>query len=354
MSAIQTFFQETDLERSLLVGYYGGGNYGDELLLEVIANLMAPKQYRHVAVAYQNPATYSAYHHDFGHQLVDSGQPLQILRKLLTSRKIVIGGGGFWGMDVNAKIFGLGAMLFLSRYILRRKIYLVGVGYYASTNRLGHISAWLAGKAANTIIVRDNESAQQFGRIHPNVQQDSDIAWLASGINPADYAADIEQVERLLPLQGKALFITLRHFRGAQADIYHKQIGNFIESNQHQQIVVALLQPPETYPEGQRLLRSWKQLYPNVQTLDTAINPMGLFLYMQKHSHELALVAPQFHAIITAQINHIPFLPLVYDNKVSELLDQLKLTAKVPIASLQQTHLQQFADSFYEGSPTRA
>jgi len=350
MSVLSYFFDETDLEHSFLVGYYGGGNYGDELLLEVILNVIEPKHYKGLSIAYQNPQTYEQYHHSFGHKLVDMSKPWQFVRKLITSRSIVIGGGGLWGMDTNLKTFGLSALLWMSRYLLFKKVYLVGVGYYGSAGRLGHISAWLAGKAATTIIVRDEESAQQFSSINANVQQDRDVAWLAASIPAEAYQKEVEQIEKIAPVTSKSLFIALRHFRGQQAEEYHKQIGNFIESNQDKPIIVALLQRAETYPEGQRLLQSWRQLYPNVHVLEATVNPMGVYLFMQKHQHQLALIAPQFHAIITAHMNQIPFLPIVYDNKVSQLLTQLKLRASLPIENLRQTELQQFADAFYAGS----
>jgi len=57
MSVLSYFFDETDLEHSFLVGYYGGGNYGDELLLEVILNVIEPKHYKGLSIAYQNPQT---------------------------------------------------------------------------------------------------------------------------------------------------------------------------------------------------------------------------------------------------------------------------------------------------------
>lgn len=350
MSALHRFFDETDLEHSLLVGYYGGGNYGDELLLEVILNVIDTKQYKNLSIAYQNPRTYPQYHHDFGHKLVDMSKPWQLLRKLVASRTIVVGGGGLWGMDTNFKTFGLSALVWMSRYLLFKKVYLIGVGYYGSAARLGHLSAWLAGKAANTIIVRDDESAEHFGQVHDNVLQDQDIAWLAASIPAAAYQKEVEQIEKIAPVTDKSLFIALRHFRGQQAEEYHKQIGTFIESNQDKPVIVALLQPADTYPDGQRLLLLWQQLYPNVHALEVSGNPLGLYFFMQKHQHKLAMIAPQFHAIITAHLNQILFFPLVYDNKVSQLLTQLKFKTSVPIENLRQTELQQFTDTFYEGN----
>ncbi|HSX01028.1 MAG TPA: hypothetical protein VLF67_02185, partial [Candidatus Saccharimonas sp.] len=67
---IRQFFSRTPLERTVLIGYYGGGNFGDELLLEVLqANLQA-HGVKQASFLYRGPAPYQQYHHDFGYTKV--------------------------------------------------------------------------------------------------------------------------------------------------------------------------------------------------------------------------------------------------------------------------------------------
>lgn len=41
---LDELLKEHDFSDSLLLGYYGGGNFGDELLLEVLLNLFAEQK----------------------------------------------------------------------------------------------------------------------------------------------------------------------------------------------------------------------------------------------------------------------------------------------------------------------
>jgi len=305
------------------------------------------KDYKQIQVAFQNPEQFGAYHHNFGHKVIAMNKPVQFLRGLTTSRSIVVGGGGLWGMDVNTNIVGLSLLLFLSRYILFKKVYLLGVGYYGSTSKAGRFAAWLVGKAANLVIARDAESLQQFGKLTKHVVQDKDLAWLAKDLDLSAYEAEAQAIDQKLGVTGKSLLVTLRHFRGSLADQYHQQIGNFLANNADKSIIIALLQTAESYPEGSRLIQSWQQMYPNVRVLSGTLNPLAFFVFMQRRRHDIGLVAPQFHAILTASLNDIPFLPVAYDNKVFELFDQLGVPQGIHVQNLVPSDLQLFADAFY-------
>src|SRR6476661_5539742 len=95
------FLHTTNLDHSLLIGYYGGGNYGDELLLEVLGNLLRRQGINDAAITYQRPDTYPTMHHDFGFKLVDMHDRKAVFRTALHSQNILIGGGGLWGVDMN-------------------------------------------------------------------------------------------------------------------------------------------------------------------------------------------------------------------------------------------------------------
>ena len=58
---IEQILATRDLEKSVLVGYYGGGNYGDELLLEVLANRLKSQGVQHAVITYQKPKMYRRY-----------------------------------------------------------------------------------------------------------------------------------------------------------------------------------------------------------------------------------------------------------------------------------------------------
>jgi polysaccharide pyruvyl transferase WcaK-like protein len=329
---------------SLLIGYYGGGNYGDELLLEVIQNIANKHEIEDLAIAYQNPRDYADYHHDFGYPRVNMRDKFAIFRAILRKRNIIVGGGGLWGLDFGLNVFLLSFLLGFSRLVLRKKIYLIGVGYYGSTTRLGHIGAWLAGKGASAILARDAETYRNFSRFNKRTEQDTDIAWYLENVATNTYKLEVKRLDRQVLVTNKTFFVALRRFQAKHANDFTHEIENYIANNPSQHFIVTLLEPDHIDPDQAELLETWEQRYENVQRLRGSYNPMALFLFFQKHAHELALIAPQFHAIITAHMSGVPFLPVVYDNKVAELLAYIGQTETIAINDLDCKQLRSFTD----------
>jgi len=348
--------KSTNLDNSLLIGYYGGGNYGDELLLEVLGNLLHQNGTKDVTITYINPDQYRDYHHDFGYKRIDMQDKKQLIKQLFTSKNIMIGGGGLWGVDMNFNTFLLSLMLFFGRFLLGKKVFLLGVGYYNSTTKLGRAGAWLAGKAANGIIARDDETFENFSLINNETYLDSDMAWYIDQVNLRPYEHDVTVMERHLRIDDKTLVIAPRRPQSKKHSheftTFTDQIGEFIASNPDKSIIVAVLESQARSPEEHRQAQAWRELYPNVQLLDFPHNPLALFLFFRKHHRNLALIAPQFHVIITAHLTNVPFSPIVYDNKVDALLTQIGVAyhERIPMKDVNLGVMQQFADNFFGGS----
>ena len=344
---ITEFLDKTNLDNTLLIGYYGGGNYGDELLLEVLQNLLAQKKVKQLTVAYQRPSLYGRMHHDFGNRLVQVHSRIALLTATRRSKNILIGGGGLWGVDMNSNTFFMSMYLFFCRFILRKNVYLIGVGYYSSTTRLGHIGAWFAAKAARLIIVRDAESERNFRRSNKRTYRDQDMAFYAKKITPATYKADVAALEKKLPIKDKALFVTLRRFR--HGNHFSEYVERLIKERPDLTVIVGLLELEAADSESYAVARRWQRTYPNVRLLDSAFNPLGLFFYFQRYKDKLVLVGPQFHIIITAYLAGVKFMPITYDNKVGELYRQINQSNVLPIQDMTEADLRRFVRTAFGG-----
>lgn len=341
------FIRSTNLSDSLLFGFYGGGNYGDELLLEVLSNALHAGGHRNISIAYQTPDTFATFHHDFDYPRIPMHDKMAIIRTIFKKKHIIIGGGGLWGMDTNANIFLLSLMLFISRIFLGKKVYLLNVGYYKSATWLGRMSAWLAGKAANLILARDAETYANFQRICRNTEQDTDMALYISNIDLAPYEEEAAKLRSRLPLRGKTIFITLRRFRSSSRSRFTEAVSQFIADNTDKHIILALMEPESVDPEGWTFLYDTQRQYPHVQITDFSCNPLALFLWFREHASQLLYIGPQFHGMITAYLNGVPLLPVSYDNKVTQLLEGLDYKHIIPIREVNKEHLQTFADRYY-------
>jgi polysaccharide pyruvyl transferase WcaK-like protein len=340
--SVPELLQQTNLSRSLVLSYGGGGNYGDELLLEVFLNLLKQGGAKQVDIAYQNLVRYPTYHRDFGYRVVDLRSPSAMLGAIFRNKHIVVAGGGLWGLDMNRSIFIMSLMLWCSRWLLGKKVFLLGVGYYNSTTRMGHLAAFLAAKAATHIVARDDETARNFGRFSKRVSQDTDMAWHSRQLDLGAYQQEADALGSRLSVKGKTIFMTLRRFRPEYKNEFTQRVGECIANNPGRQIIVALMEPREVDPEGYEQLTQWAKTYPHVRIIDFAFNPLALLLFFKRHRRQLLFIGPQFHGLVTAHLSRVPFFPLVYDNKSKELLRQLGHKQTVSIYDLTQPQLQAF------------
>lgn len=346
---IPEFLDHHACDKSLLIGFYGGGNYGDELLMEVLAGLLKKQATQDVTIAYQHPEHYDTFHHDFGYARVDMHDKLSVVKAIFTKRTIIVGGGGLWGMDSVLNILLLSLLLFVSRWLLHKKVYLLAVGYYDSAPPVGRLSAWLAGKSANAILARDEETYQNFAAINPKTVKSNDIAWHITDLNLRPYQKDLALLEKAIRIKEKTVFISLRRFRGKHKHHLAAVVGECLRTYKDQSIIIALFEPRHIDPEGYGLLQSWQRCYKNVQILDFAFNPLALFLFFKKYREYLVFVGPQFHAILSAHLTGVPYLPLAYDNKVYNLLQAIAPQLQpVPIHTLSPEIVTSFVSTSQE------
>ena len=347
------FLRMANLDGSLLIGYYGGGNYGDELLLEVLQNLLALQQTQDIAIAYQQPERFGDMHHDFGFRPFPVHDKLALIKATLCSRNIIVGGGGLWGIDMNFNTLQMSIYLWICRWLLGKKVYLLGVGYYRSTTLVGDIGAWFAAKAAHRIYARDNETYTRFRKFAgKRVIRDKDLAWCIGELELKPYITEARSLGRKLGMKGnKTLFMTVRR---PQAKRQHDSftrfngcVNSFIAANPDVPIIIAPLELLDRNPAGRATLQAWRAEYRHLRILDSPVNPLVLYAFFQLYRRELILIGPQFHIMLTAHMNMVPFLPLSYDNKVRELLDYIGIhtSAQLPIDQITDGHLQQFSDS---------
>lgn len=349
------FLQKTDLEKSVLIGYYGGGNYGDELLLEVLSNLLARQGVHDLTITYQQPESYASMHRDLGFRLIDIHDRRAVIVTALKSKNIIIGGGGLWGVDMNLNTLALSMFLFVSRWALRKKVYMLGVGYYNSTTWQGRLGAWLAGKASNVLIVRDTESAKNFGRITQHAHKDRDMAWHVPEIDPTPYMEDVAQLQERCPIGGKTLLVALRRPQSKRQQNqflrYNKLIGWLIQMNPDRPIVLVMLESEAKDPAVYEQARKWRRNHKHLRIIEAPYNPLTLFLYIKQNHKRLGLIAPQLHLIMTAHLTGVPFLPITYDNKVWELLDQIgtPIDDRIALGNVTGEDMQDFANTFFGG-----
>lgn len=349
-SNLVDFLENINLDNSLIAGYFGGGNFGDELLLEVFLNLISKKkvEINNTYIYYLNKEWFKDYHTQANHkyQVVDAQNIKQVLMVYMRSKNIVIAGGGLWGLDFNLKAMVLSIALFLGRFIFRKKIYMLGVGFYGSTNIYGKVGAWLAGKAANNIYARDHETFNNFVKWFGNkVVLDRDLSSYLYLIDANIYKKDLEIVEQKFKINSKIILLCVRNFKAGLNAHYRDVIQVFVENNTDKRIILAILEPKETNPSGFSFIKTLAAGKPNIDIVDFRFNPIAWHLFLRKNNLDIILIAPHYHALAVGILNNIKFLPIVYDNKSEQLLIEKNLSNYYNIDQLSPRILQKFIDN---------
>lgn len=323
---VKEFFEEVNLEDTFILGFYGGTNFGDELLLEVIQNKLFQKRYKKISFYYSHPDQYQTYHKDYGYSMLLPSK-WNLIKALFTHKRIVLGGGGFWGLDFGMSTFFMSCYLFIARYVFFKSVYLVGVGFYDSATVFGRFGAFLAGLGANMIIARDDDTYNNFKSLPflgAKTSKDTDIALaLIGGVDEADYVNEISIVESMMKdksvFAGEDIFfLGLRRFK--DVDILRR----YTDFLRRKEIDLANV-TPILFEDVRRFDSEYEALFVNFESLrkDRMINfeynPLAFFFFLQRHRTDVQILAPQFHVIMLVLILDMKHEGVAYDFKVSEL-----------------------------------
>ncbi len=336
---IEKFFKNTNLDKTFLIGYYGGGNFGDELLLEILLNFFDKKDVKDLIIYYQNPNLYNTYHRDFNNKVIDGRNKKLLITSLIKSKNIIFGGGGIWGVDFSKNVFYLSILVFLAKIILNKKVYPIGVGFYNSTTTLGKISAFLIAKSSNFIIARDEESYENFKRFSDSTYLDKDLSFWTENFSKSYDSGKLASLKRE---KGKFLFITLRRFQKKLSNNYLSTIKNLINDNSKRKIILSLLEPFEVDPDGADFINNVAKKNKNITSIDFSYNPVSLFKFFQSNNKNILVISPQYHGQIMAFLAKAKFFPLAYDNKNIEFHKLAHLAKTYDINNLTQNDIEDF------------
>ncbi|MBI3889243.1 polysaccharide pyruvyl transferase family protein [Candidatus Saccharibacteria bacterium] len=337
---IEELITSRSFDRSIIFGYYGGGNYGDELLLTILINILLNNKNTDIEYAYMNRETHSLLNHTY------NATPrfgfYEILKSIFKSKNIIVGGGGHWGLDANKTVFIMSLMLLVMRTVFRKNIYLIGVGYYGSTDKIGHFSARMASIAANEILARDKESYAHFRKLSSHTHLDKDIAFSLD----IDGLKSRSKIDDEVDLQSgdKNIFVTLRNFRGSRGKVYESIITELVTLHSDVRFIFLLLEPAHANEQGKDFIEKLKVSNSNVTSYYFHDNPLEIASFFKAHKNSARLIAPQYHAQLTAHLVGMDFLPMSYDNKVSQLLKMFGKTP-IPIESVDKVTITRFIEA---------
>ncbi len=343
MKTVLDVVNPLEMNQSVIFGYYGGGNFGDELLLEVLLDLCENASVKDVKFVYRNREMYPIMHRTRDYQ------PLFGLRELIVasikSRTIVVGGGGHWGLDMNPSVLLMSVLLLVFRLVLRKKIYLLGVGFYNSTSRLGRISAWIAATASTQVVARDEESYYNFMRFYPSkTHLDKDIVFYLPNLDLKKYDDSAQKIATELNIEEGINYtlVAFRRFQVKHSNQFNYLVEQTVTDNPQQHFITMTLEPESVDPEGSERLRYIHANNENTVVSDFHFNPLAFACFLEKNAKTIQMVAPQYHAQLIAHLVGIRHMPIVYDNKVEQLLIGFNISEVIPITLVTSDEINNF------------
>jgi polysaccharide pyruvyl transferase WcaK-like protein len=331
MISVANFLKKYNFDRSFLIGYYGGTNFGDELLLEVLLYNAKLRNAQGLSFLYLNNSNYSTYHDEYGYNKCLLSDKFNLLKNLLLSKSVIVGGGGHWGQDFNMKIAVLSVILLFCKIFLRKDVILLGVGVYSTLPKWGEKYLWCALKASKYIYVRDKESYEICSRVKSDTILDKDIALAFSEVQTFP--------KRNFKIHGDikcgSTIITLRHFSAHKKNAYNEALFQVIKSNPDLNFIILCLSAHDFEGENNLLISRLKQDFHNVtDVIPFNCNPLDIIEFLRELApKEIKIVSPQYHMQIVSYLNKVPFAALAYDSKNIALFDNLNISSFIDIRS---------------------
>ncbi len=256
----------------LLIGYYGKDNAGDEWIKEKSIHL--------IKKIYPNAL------------ITDSK------KTFLSAHVIVYGGGGLFQNKTSNRSLIYYCFWILLALLLRKPVYLLGQGVGPIAGRFWNKLTFFCLKKATAISVRDQESYDFLscpGKKSNGILA-TDLAFYNSSFSQN---TDLDQAE-------KHIILNLRPWPHAA----------------------------KQWPELQTFLQSQASLFLSCSPEDTLLKDtlpqLNLLSLIRNQAcfpdniKNPIVVSMRFHACVWAALHGIPFLALIYDNKVKHLAEYLK------------------------------
>ena len=328
MIPIKTILDMYLKDHSIIYGYYGYGNFGDELIFNNVVQYIKYKKFLDVEVYYNNKNIFSQIHPDISDHSNKLVNIKQLFYNMFFSKNIYICGGGLFGLDSNIKFLIFSLLVATIKLLINIDVYLISVGYYNSTNKLGHMSAKVLSSISKVVCVRDEESFKNFKRIlkSDNVLLSEDIVFL----NNTLAHVEIIRANKYLPYEQsstKQIVFTLRDFNDMKLQLRFISIIERVvlslcenEKNIHIHLCIPSIKEYDTH--SHIFAEMLKEKY-NVDLFTMSDSIIGFINEFKSKKPEKAVLV-QYHLQLVAhkliEDSNEKYLAIIYDNKNYELL----------------------------------
>src|SRR5262249_7267320 len=156
---------------------------------------------------------------------------------------------------------------FVVHKLLRKPVYLLGVGYYRSATRWGRLGARFAAWGSTLILARDAQTAANFGRHTERVRLSTDLALHVREDDLHGYATEGALIDPYFDLDGadtRVVFVGVRRFRDGLERAHWSCVRRLVEEFPDHRFVLATLEPVDVDAENRTRAAALRDRHANV------------------------------------------------------------------------------------------
>ncbi len=332
-----------DLESDVMIsGYYGFGNSGDDAILNAIVHeLIALRPDIKIVTLSNTPEETMQ---NYSVEAIHRFDIVSIFRHMRHT-KLLISGGGSLIQDITSNkslsyyLAIIGMATFLGK---KTMLYANGIGPVNNSSNFKRICRVL--NKADIITLREPASLEELRRFGVNGPEIIVTADPAFNLFPADTTETDELLRRFnIPTDVKYCVVAIRPWKTMQHDFSSQiaEVSAYIKEKYNIETVFLLMQPIR----DAKICHSTAALIKNAYVIDTALTSAQALGVINKAEFVLGM---RLHSLIYAAKCHTPVIGIIYDPKITSIMEHMGQKYSVPVENPNPITLCRYVDTIIE------
>ncbi len=336
-----------DLSSDIMIsGYYGFGNSGDDAILNAIVRELTTlcPGIRIVTLSNTPKETMETY----GVEAVHRFNLISIFRRMRHT-KLLISGGGSLIQDItsNKSLSYYLSIISMATYLGKKTmLYANGIGPVNNTSNFKRICRVL--NKTDLITLREPASADElrrFGVDNPKILVTADPAF---NLFPADISETEELLRRTgIPKDAKYCVAAIRPWKTMRHDFPSQlaETADYVKEKYNIETVFALMQPVR----DTKISHATAELSKHAYVIDGALTSAQALGIINKAEFVIGM---RLHALIYAAKCNTPVIGIVYDPKITSIMEYMGQKHNVPVENPNPLTLCRYVDAIMNNRNT--
>jgi polysaccharide pyruvyl transferase WcaK-like protein len=315
--------QQKSAKRFLIIGNFGVYNAGDEAILAGQLAELSRIRGSKTSVVSRYPDEIQRVHHTDARSFLN---PITVIKAILHADAVIVGGGGLLakndiGLLSLAYQFYLWTIGLFVPMVLRKPVYILGIGAYRNANTAVATYALLLMRTARIVTVRDDDSLSYLKERGIKATLFKDNSYLMQ-LQPKA-ARQLLQKLGFSPKQHNIALALKKPASKNEEQTLLRSLKAFLATHRNAVVWYFSLETNPRYPSDTLLgdaLSTSKSLTGRIRFIPVSWHPSVLFAAFSAMD---AVVSMRFHSAVFAYRQRIPFLGISYDRKCTSFLTSI-------------------------------